>query len=318
MSPFDSILSFELIAWLLCAALTLSTSSTVVYRLYLHLLARFPGPKFAAATKWYELYMDIIKGQGGQVAWEIDRMHDVYGMFDNAVEDEVNQRLRRLKVPLCESIPTSFTSATLPGFRLYTQVLLQYTFWSAYALKRDRYPPAAKILGITGATTRNYVSSLAGLVAPFSRGNVTINSTDTSINPIVSPHWLLDPRDHEIAIAGFRRTREIFQTSNIKPILSGPEIFPGSNVTSDRDVLSAFMQGASSLNHGAGTCKMRKSGDAEAVVDSQGRAFGVDGLRVVDASAFPFLPPGHPQSTVYALAEKIADDVLKGGTAFAA
>jgi choline dehydrogenase len=48
------------------------------------------------------------------------------------------------------------------------------------------------------------------------------------------------------------------------------------------------------------------------VVDSEGKVFGVDGLRVVDASIFPFLPPGHPQSTIYALAEKIADLIIKG------
>jgi choline dehydrogenase len=35
-------------------------------------------------------------------------------------------------------------------------------------------------------------------------------------------------------------------------------------------------------------------------------------VRVVDASAFPLLPPGHPQATVYALAEKIAADILRG------
>jgi choline dehydrogenase len=49
-----------------------------------------------------------------------------------------------------------------------------------------------------------------------------------------------------------------------------------------------------------------------AVVDSKARVYGVKGLRVVDASAFPFLPPGHPQATVYMLAEKIADDIRKG------
>jgi choline dehydrogenase-like flavoprotein len=52
--------------------------------------------------------------------------------------------------------------------------------------------------------------------------------------------------------------------------------------------------------------------DEMAVVDSHARVFGVSGLRVVDASAFPFLPPGHPQSSVYALAEKIADLIKSG------
>jgi len=49
-----------------------------------------------------------------------------------------------------------------------------------------------------------------------------------------------------------------------------------------------------------------------AVVDSKARVIGVKALRVVDASAFPLLPPGLPQATVYALAEKIAANILAG------
>lgn len=41
-----------------------------------------------------------------------------------------------------------------------------------------------------------------------------------------------------------------------------------------------------------------------AVVDTHARVYGVTGVRVVDASAFPFLPPGHPQSTVCKISPK--------------
>ncbi|CEJ58848.1 Putative Benzoate 4-monooxygenase cytochrome P450 [Penicillium brasilianum] len=50
---------------------------TVIYRLYAHPLAGFPGPKLAAATFLYEFYYDIIKG--GMYIWEIERMHEIYG-----------------------------------------------------------------------------------------------------------------------------------------------------------------------------------------------------------------------------------------------
>lgn len=48
-----------------------------IYRLYLSPLSKFPGPKLAAATLWYEFYYDVIKR--GRFAWEIKRMHQVYG-----------------------------------------------------------------------------------------------------------------------------------------------------------------------------------------------------------------------------------------------
>ena len=47
--------------------------------------------------------------------------------------------------------------------------------------------------------------------------------------------------------------------------------------------------------HAACTCKMGRTDDPDAVVDSKARVIGVTGLRVVDASSFALLPPGHPQ-----------------------
>ena len=122
--------------------------------------------------------------------------------------------------------------------------------------------------------------------------NITINSTDTAVTPIISRNWRLDLRDQEVAIAGFRRRRDTFQTRIIQPVLAGPEAFPGLNVTKDKAILEMVMQSTSS------TCAVGESKNSSAVVDSQVRVIGVKGLRVEDASTFPFLPPRHPQSTV--------------------
>ncbi|KAL1857284.1 hypothetical protein Plec18167_004762 [Paecilomyces lecythidis] len=169
----------------------------------------------------------------------------------------------------------------------------------------------------TGADSTNglfndkqYVSASVGLVSTFSRGNVTISSNDTSINPVISPNWLLDARDQEVAIAAFRRGRALFSTDAIKPVVI-KEAYPGENYTTDEQILEIVRESANSVYNAAGTNKMGKLDDTAAVVDSNGRVIGVNNLRVVDASIFPFLPPGQPSATVYALAEKIAEGILR-------
>ncbi|KAH8672143.1 putative choline dehydrogenase [Tricladium varicosporioides] len=158
---------------------------------------------------------------------------------------------------------------------------------------------------------KQYVAASVGIVSTFSRGNITISSPDTAKNPVISPNWLLDPRDQDIAIAAFKRGRKLFSTTAMKPIVV-QEAFPGANITSDAQILEIVKATANSVYNGAGTNKMGKFDDPLAVVDSKFKVIGVKGLRVVDASVFPFLPPGQPSATVYALAEKIADCILGG------
>lgn len=48
-----------------------------IYRLYFSPIAKFPGPKLAALTLWYEFYYDVVKR--GKYTWEIKKMHQAYG-----------------------------------------------------------------------------------------------------------------------------------------------------------------------------------------------------------------------------------------------
>lgn len=59
------------------ALLFLYVFCQALYRLYFSPIAKFPGPKLAALTFWYEFYFDVVKR--GRYLWEIAKMHEKYG-----------------------------------------------------------------------------------------------------------------------------------------------------------------------------------------------------------------------------------------------
>ena len=160
------------------------------------------------------------------------------------------------------------------------------------------------------ADDHDYASLMACMLSPFSRGNLTISSSDATVPPVINPNWLTDPRDKDQAIAAFKRLRQIW--TKMSNITVGDEFKPGPDTQSDEEIWRWIQKESLTIWHASSTCKMGRSNDTLAVVDSKARVYGIQGLRVVDASAFPFLTPGHPQSGVYMLAEKIAEDIKMG------
>ncbi|KAL8911257.1 MAG: hypothetical protein Q9171_003555 [Xanthocarpia ochracea] len=171
--------------------------------------------------------------------------------------------------------------------------------------------PISQLQSLLGniSPDQNFLNLNAVLLSTQSRGNVTITSADTLDQPQISPNWLANGDvDFEQALAAFMRVREI--ASNCSVIIT--EAFPGPTVNTTEAITAFLRENMNHLFHGTGTCKMGTSRDRTAVVDSRARVFGVTGLRVVDASAFPLTPPGHPMSSVYMFAEKIAESILQG------
>ena len=177
--------------------------------------------------------------------------------------------------------------------------------------------PIGTVLGYAGnfatldpVNGNNYATISTALVKPLSRGNVSISSNNMADPPLINPNWLTDPGDKEMAIAAFKRQREVW--TQLSGITVGEEYLPGPNVQSDADILTFIQKAVAPIWHAAATCKMGRKNDSLAVIDTEMRVYGTQNLRVVDASGFPFLPPGHPQSTIYALAEKVADQISAG------
>lgn len=83
--------------------------SLAVYRLYLCPVAKFPGPRLAALTLWYEFYYDVILG--GQYVFKIEQLHEQYG----TTTSHHSLPPTDLQVPSSESTPTNSTSNTPPS-----------------------------------------------------------------------------------------------------------------------------------------------------------------------------------------------------------
>jgi len=105
----------------------------------------------------------------------------------------------------------------------------------------------------------NYASIATALVAPFSRGNVSINSANMSDPPLINPNWLTDPTDVEVAIAAFRRQRDVW--GKMDNLTIGEEQIPGPSIQTDRQILDFLRRSVGPVWHAAATCKMGKPSD---------------------------------------------------------
>ncbi|TEA21588.1 Dehydrogenase xptC [Colletotrichum sidae] len=143
---------------------------------------------------------------------------------------------------------------------------------------------------------------------PLSRGTVTISGTDAdpSAPPVIDFRTLENPADLEMLVLSVKAMRR-FMASETVAVREPVEFLPGANVTSDAAIEQAIRdQLYASFSHPSGTAGMQPL-EHGGVVDPELRVYGVEGLRVVDASIIPLIPACHLQATVYAVAEKAAD-----------
>lgn len=142
-----------------------------------------------------------------------------------------------------------------------------------------------------------------GLQHPFSRGGVYISTTNAFAPPIIDPRYLSHPTDITLIREAFKFLRTIISTSAFDPI-SPIELSLGVAARSDEDIEAFIRANLNTLYHPSGTASMMKR-ELGGVVDSQLKVYGVQNLRIVDASVIPMLPAAHLQTSIYAIAEKV-------------
>ncbi|MBV8457031.1 MAG: choline dehydrogenase [Acetobacteraceae bacterium] len=178
-----------------------------------------------------------------------------------------------------------------------------------------RYPdiqyhflPAA--MNYDGSAVRGHgFQAHVGPMRSQSRGHVRLRSPDPAAKPIIRFNYMSTPEDWEEARACVRLTREIFAQPAFATY-RGEELQPGPDVTTD-EAIDAFIRAkVESAYHPCGTCRMGRLDDPLAVVDSETKVIGIDGLRVVDSSIMPSITTGNLNAPTIMIGEKAADHIL--------
>lgn len=168
-------------------------------------------------------------------------------------------------------------------------------------------PVAVSYNGKNAVDAHGFQFHVGSMRSP-SRGHVRIKSTDPRQDPAILFNYMSTEQDWQEFRDAIRITREIAH----QPALDkyrGREISPGIEVQTDEELDEFVRNNAETAFHPCGTCKMGSPDDEMAVVDGKGRVYGLDGLRVVDASIMPLIITGNLNATTIMMGEKIADHI---------
>jgi choline dehydrogenase-like flavoprotein len=138
---------------------------------------------------------------------------------------------------------------------------------------------------------------------------VWLRSADPSAKPRILTNSLSEPDDVASMVAGMELAREIASKPPLAEIVVR-ELKPGPAFEGREELDGALRQRMELIYHPVGTCRMSDDSD-EAVVDSELRVHGLEGLRVVDASVMPVIPGGNTNAPTIMVAEK-ASDIIRG------
>jgi 5-(hydroxymethyl)furfural/furfural oxidase len=202
-------------------------------------------------------------------------------------------------------LPLREESRALTPFDRHTNVCVRYSSGLGGADRADMMLVGMNLLARPGI-------GLIGvwLNHSFSEGSLALASSDPEVDPVVEEGMLGDERDRVRMVDGVRRLCELVASDAVRSItMAQPTDVLGRALPAgdapDGDVLAWAEQILGDAQHVCGTARMGAGDDT--VVDAACRVHGVDGLRVVDASVFPFVPRANTHLAVLAVAERAAE-----------
>lgn len=171
------------------------------------------------------------------------------------------------------------------------------------------HPQAQRSLG--GTVTGHVAGIGCNVNKPTSVGEVRIRSRSPHEQPRVAPNYLTTATDRACAREAVRAAYRIITSDSMQTVLSSPNGLTPQIISSD-GMLDNWMQSQyCSTYHFTSTCRMAAR-DRGGVVDQSGRVYGVQGLRVVDASIVPTIPAANTMWTTMMFAERVGQSIRNG------
>jgi choline dehydrogenase-like flavoprotein len=155
--------------------------------------------------------------------------------------------------------------------------------------------------GLTPPHDHGYVFGPV-LVKPSARGKVSLRTPMTDSKPCVLSNFFTTEEDRAAFVHGTRVALEVAAQSVLQEVEKEPFSVPASD--SDDDILAWGRENCQPVYHPTSTCAMG------AVVDSELRVYGIEGLRVVDASVMPTITRSNTHGPTMMIAEKASDMIL--------
>lgn len=155
--------------------------------------------------------------------------------------------------------------------------------------------------------TGHGISCHVCLLNPKSRGTIKLSGASVDDPLLIDPNFYDDDWDLEEMVKGFKVTKKLMEADAFKSIVK-EDLFT-AKVQTDEDIRQILRDRSDTVYHPVGSCKMGI--DKMAVVDPQLRVYGIQNLRVVDASIMPTVVNGNTNAPVIMIAEKAVDMILQ-------